>query len=119
MAGSCFSINTALPALRYQQASLDIASTNVANVGTDGYVRRRVVGETLGAASGPALWSLSDETASGVQMSRVGRMTEALLDVRVRREHGRQTYLNSKALSMARVETGLAEPGDNGVGNAL
>lgn len=119
MAGTFSSINTALTALRYQQISLDISSTNVANVGTDGYVRRRVVGETLGAAGGPALWSLSNETASGVQTSRVDRMTDALLDVRVRREHGRQTYLDTKAKSLARVETGLAEPGDNGVANAL
>ena len=119
MAGTFSSINTALTALRYQQVALDIASTNVANVGTDGYVRRRVVGETLGAASGPALWSRSNDTASGVQTSRVDRMTDALLDVRVRREHGRQAYLDMRALSMARVETGLAEPGDNGVAHAL
>ena len=119
MAGTFSSINTALTALRYQQVALDIASSNVANVSTDGYVRRRVVGETLGAASGPALWSRSNETASGVQMSRVDRMADALLDVRVRREHGRQAYLDMRALSLARVETGLAEPGDKGVANAL
>lgn len=119
MAGTFASVNTALTALRYQQVALDIASTNVANVGTDGYVRRRVVGETLGAAGGPAIWSRSNETASGVQASRVDRMTDALLDARVRREHGRQTYLDLKAQSLARVETGLAEPGENGVANAL
>jgi flagellar hook-associated protein 1 FlgK len=119
MAGTFSSINTALTALRYQQVSLDIASTNVANVGTDGYVRRRVVGETLGAAGGPALWARSNETASGVQTSRTDRMTDALLDVRVRREHGRQTYLDTKSKALARVETGLAEPGTNGVANAL
>lgn len=119
MAGTFASINTALSALRYQQVAMDISSTNVANVNTDGYVRRRVVGETLGAAGGPALWSRSNETASGVQTSRVDRMTDALLDVRVRREHGRQAYLDGKAESLARVETGLAEPGENGVANAL
>ena len=43
MAGSFSSINTALTAMRYQQIALDVASTNVANVGTDGYVRRRKV----------------------------------------------------------------------------
>lgn len=119
MAGSFSSINTALTALRYQQVALDVASTNVANVGTDGYVRRRVVGETLGAASSPAVWSRSLETGSGVQAARVDRMTDALLDSRVRREHGRQTYLDSRAEALARVETGLAEPGPSGVAAAL
>lgn len=119
MAGSFASINTALTALRYQQTALDIASTNVANVGTDGYVRRRVVGETLGAASAPARWSRSTETASGVQAARVDRMTDVLLDSRMRREHGRQAYLDGVAGALARIETGLAEPGASGVSAAL
>ena len=119
MAGSFASINTALTALRYQQVALDVASTNVANVGTDGYVRRRVVGETLGAASTPAVWSRSQETSGGVQATRVDRMTDAPLDSRVRREHGRQTYLDSRSEALARVETGLAEPGPAGVAAAL
>lgn len=119
MAGSFASINTALTALRYQQTALDIASTNVANVGTDGYVRRRVVGETLGVASAPARWSRSTETSSGVQATRVDRMTDVLLDSRMRREHGRQSYLDGVAGALARIETGLAEPGPSGVAAAL
>ncbi|HYF71260.1 MAG TPA: flagellar hook-associated protein FlgK [Nocardioides sp.] len=119
MAGSFGSINTALTAMRYQQVALDIASTNVANVGTDGYVRRRVVGETLGVASAPARWSRSTEVGSGVQASRVDRMTDTLLDSRVRREHGRQAYLDGVAGALARIETGLAEPGPAGVSAAL
>ncbi|WP_296606039.1 flagellar hook-associated protein FlgK [Nocardioides sp.] len=119
MAGSFASINTALTALRYQQTALDIASTNVANVGTDGYVRRRVVGETLGVASAPARWSRSTETSSGVQATRVDRMTDVLLDSRMRREHGRQSYLDGVSGALARIETGLAEPGPSGVAAAL
>jgi len=119
VAGSFGAINTALTALRYQQTALDIASTNVANVGTDGYVRRRVVGETLGAASAPALWSRSTEVGAGVQAARVDRMTDALLDSRVRREHGKQASLDVRAAALARVETGLAEPGPSGVAAAL
>ncbi len=119
MAGTFASINTALTAMRYQQVALDVASTNVANVSTDGYVRRRVVGQTLGAASAPAVWSRSTETSSGVQATRVDRMTDLLLDSRVRREHGRQSYLDSMAAALSRVETGLAEPGSSGVASAL
>jgi flagellar hook-associated protein 1 FlgK len=120
MSGSFGSINSALTALRYQQAALDVASTNVANVGTDGYVRRRVVGETLGSGTTPVLWSRADGIGSnGVQAGRLDRMTDALLDSRVRREHGRQSFLGARAAALARVETGLAEPGDSGVAAAL
>ena len=49
MTGSFSSLNTALSGLRYQQVALDMASTNVANATTEGYVRRRVTGETVAA----------------------------------------------------------------------
>jgi flagellar hook-associated protein 1 FlgK len=119
MAGAFSSINTALSALRYQQSALDIASTNIANASTDGYVRRRVVGETVGAAAAPAVWSRSNEIGSGVQSSGVQRMVDPLLDARVRREHGRQTYLDTKAAAMSRVETGINEPSTTGVAKAI
>ena len=119
MAGAFSSINTALSALRYQQSALDIASTNIANASTDGYVRRRVVGETVGAAAAPAVWSRSNEIGSGVQSSGVERMVDPLLDARVRREHGRQTYLDTKAAAMSRVETGINEPSTTGVAKAI
>ena len=119
MGGAFSSINTALSALRYQQAALDIASTNIANASTDGYVRRRVVGQTVGAAAAPAVWSRSNEIGSGVQSAGVERLVDPLLDTRVRREHARQTYLDLKAAAMSRVETGIAEPSENGVAKAI
>lgn len=117
--GSFSSLNTALSALRYQQSALDIASTNIANVSTDGYVRRRVVGETVGAAAAPAVWARSNEIGSGVRQGGVERFADALLDTRVRREHARQSYLDLRATALARVETGIAEPGDSGVAAAI
>jgi len=113
------SLNTALSALRYQQSALDIASTNIANASTDGYVRRRVVAQTVGAAASPAVWARSNEIGSGVQQGGVERFADALLDTRVRREHARQSYLDLRAAALARVETGIAEPGDSGVAAAI
>ncbi len=113
------SLNTALSAMRYQQVALDIASTNVANGGTDGYVRRRVVGETVGAGAVPALWSRSKEVGAGVRASAVDRMVDPYLEARGRSEHGKQSYLDLQAEALARVETGLAEPGDKGVAAAI
>ncbi|MEP9362240.1 flagellar hook-associated protein FlgK [Nocardioides sp. CN2-186] len=119
MSGSFSSLNTALSALRYQQTALDVASTNIANASTDGYVRRRALGQTVGAAAAPALWSRSNEVGSGVQSSGVERMVDPLIDTRVRREHARQSFLDTKADALTRVEGGIAEPGDSGVSAAL
>ena len=119
MAGSFASINTALSALRYQQVAMDAASANIANSGTDGYVRRRVVGQTVGAGAVPAMWSRSDAIGNGVAASRVDRMVDPLLDVRSRREHGQQSYLDIQASVLARVEAGFGEPAGAGVNAAL
>ena len=115
MAGTFASLNTALSALRYNRVAMDVASGNIANVGTDGYVRRRAVAATVGQSLQPAMWSRSDGVGDGVTVSSVDRMTDALLDVRARREHGNQSYLDIRQTVLERVESGIGEPGDNGV----
>ncbi|WP_036519445.1 flagellar hook-associated protein FlgK [Nocardioides sp. J54] len=118
MAGSFGSISSALSALRYQQVALDVAGSNISNATTDGYVRRRVVGEAV-STNVPAMWSRSDSHGNGVAVGEVRRMVDPLLDTRVRREHGALSYLQTQQTILARVEEGIGEPGDNGVYAAL
>ena len=119
MSGSFTSLNTALSALRYNRVAMDVASGNIANVGTEGYARRRVNAESVGAPSQPAMWSRYDGAGDGVTVSGVDRMVDALLDVRARREHGNQGYLDVRQAVLERVETGIGEPGDSGVAAAI
>jgi flagellar hook-associated protein 1 FlgK len=42
-------------------------------------------------------------------------MTDAFLDARVRTEHGKQSYLDTRQEVLARLETGIGEPGADGV----
>lgn len=119
MAGTFASLNTALSALRYNRVAMDVASGNIANVGTEGYVRRRVNGETVGAPVRPAMWSRYDGAGDGVAVGNVDRLSDALLDVRARREHGNQKYLDIRQTVLERVESGIGEPGDNGVAAAI
>ncbi|WGY01170.1 flagellar hook-associated protein FlgK [Nocardioides sp. QY071] len=118
MVGSFGSINTALSGLRYNQVALDVAGNNIANAGTDGYVRRRVVGASVSSAQA-ALWSRYDGHGEGVAVGEVRRMTDPLLDSRVRREHGLLSYLSTSRTILARVEDGVGEPGPNGVHAAM
>ncbi|GCD89527.1 flagellar hook-associated protein FlgK [Nocardioides sp. LS1] len=119
MSGTFSSLNTALSGLRYQQIALDVAGTNVANATTEGYVRRRVAGETLAPGVTPALWSRSQDYGNGVRATGITRLVDPFLDARSRVEHGNQSYLDTQAAVLARVETGFAEPGDNGVSAAV
>ncbi len=112
-------LNTALSALRYNRVAMDVASNNIANVGTDGYSRRRINGEAVGAPAQPAMWSRYVGAGDGVRVSSIDRMADALLDVRARREHGSQAYLDIRQAVLQRVESGIGEPGDAGVAAAI
>jgi len=119
MSGTFSSLTNTLSALQYNRTAMDVHSSNVANVGTDGYARRRVVGETVGAPSVPALWSRYDGAGNGVRVGSVDRMVDPLLDSRARTEHAQQSLLDGRSDALQRLESGLGEPGDDGVASAL
>ncbi|MFY0407000.1 flagellar hook-associated protein FlgK [Solicola sp. PLA-1-18] len=119
MAGSFASLSTALSALRHHQVAMDVASGNVANAGTEGYSRRRVVAEAAGAPAVPALWSRSIAGGAGVTTAAVDRIVDPFLDARGRVEHAHAQQLSTTASSLGRLEASLAEPGVNGLSTAL
>jgi flagellar hook-associated protein 1 FlgK len=112
-------LNTALSALRYNRVAMDVASGNIANVGTEGYTRRTVQGASVGTPDHPAMWSRYVGAGDGVMVSSIDRMADPLLDIRARREHGNQSYLDIRQAVLERVESGIGEPGDTGVAAAI
>ncbi len=109
------SLGSALSALRYNRVALDNASQNIANVGVEGYTRRRIESATAGAPLVPAMFSRSPDTNGGVRITGVTRMADMFLDARARTEHGRQSYLDVRQGVLDRLETGIGEPGENGL----
>lgn len=112
-------LNTALSALRYNRVAMDVASGNIANVGTEGYTRRTIQGVAVGAPDQPAMWARYSGAGDGVQAASVDRMADMLLDIRARREHGNQSYLDIRQAVLERVESGIGEPGSTGVSAAI
>jgi|GEM_PF-939905 len=120
MTGTFGSLNIAKTGLQYQQIVIDTTNNNIANVDTDGYVRRRAVGAELDAASeAGAMWSVYTGHGDGVATQSVQRTTDFLMDSRVRKEQGTLSYLQVQQTSLERVETAVGEPSDTGVANAL
>jgi flagellar hook-associated protein 1 FlgK len=115
VSGTFASFNTALSALRYNRVAMDTASQNIANVGVDGYTRRRVDAVTAGTPTKPAMWSRDQGTGGGVRITGVSRMSDYLLDLRRRTEHGKQSYLDTRQTVLDRLETGIGEPGPDGL----
>jgi flagellar hook-associated protein 1 FlgK len=119
MTGTLSSFNSALNALRYQRVAMDVASNNIANVTTNGYVRRRAEASALGAPVQAAMWSRYEGAGDGVASASITRMADVLLDTRARREHGQQSYLDTRVEVLNRVEAGVGEPSGSGVAAAL
>jgi len=119
MTGTFSSLNTALRAMRYQRIAMDVASNNIANVSSEGYVRRRAEAVALGSPQQVAMWSRYDGSGDGVALSGITRMGDPFLDMRSRREHGQQSYLDARVAVLDRVEGAIGEPGDTGVSAAL
>jgi flagellar hook-associated protein 1 FlgK len=119
--GTFSSFSSALSALRYNRIAMDVASGNIANAGTEGYARRQVIGQATGAPAVQAIWSTWPRNAAGdgVEAGGINRMVDPLLDRRSRFEHASLSYGEARGASLARFETALAEPGDNGVAAAL
>lgn len=119
MTGTFGSLNIAKTGLQYQQIVIDTTNNNIANVNTDGYVRRRANGAEVGGATTGAMWSTYTGHGEGVTTTSVSRLTDFLMDARVRTEHANLSYLQVQQTSMERVETAINEPSDTGVANAL
>src|ERR1700740_1187255 len=61
----------------------------------------------------------SGDITNGGQVPSIDRMADPLLDIRARREHGNQSYLDIRQSVLERVESGVGEPSDTGVAAAI
>ncbi len=107
-------INTALTGLVAAQRGLEATSNNVANAGTDGYVRRRIVqveGVTAGAG-------LTADLGSGARVTGVERMYNAFLAEALRGATSNSERATALADMTARLDTLLGNP-DQGIHNAI
>ncbi|WGL51898.1 flagellar hook-associated protein FlgK [Nocardioides sp. BP30] len=119
MTGTFSSLNIAKTGLQYQQVNIDVADSNIANVSTDGYVRRRAVGAELGGTDSPTMYSSYTGHGDGVTTQSVQRLTDLLLAKRVRSENANLSSLTVQQNSLERLEAAVDEPSDQGVAKAL
>lgn len=112
-------LSTALSALNAQRKGLEVTGQNIANANTPGYTRQRVVQQSVGAGTVPALWSRYDSVGNGVDASQVQRLSDDFLTARVQTEHGRLAALTTGQSTLAQVEAGFGEPGETGVAAQL
>ncbi len=107
-------INTALTGLIAAQRGLEATSNNVANAGTDGYVRRRIVQvEATTAGTG-----LKADLGSGTRVVGVERLYSDFLADAVRTTASSGERATAMADLATRLDTLLGNP-DTGINNAI
>lgn len=114
-------LETAKRALVAQQAAMDLAAHNLANVATPGYSRQSVrltpvsgAEVVTGAAGRPA-----DNIGGGVDVSGVVRIRDAFLDRQARDAAATGSSWKSRRDTLSRIETIFSEPSDNGLATQL
>jgi flagellar hook-associated protein 1 FlgK len=110
-------LNTAYTGLVAARIGLDVVGQNIANATTDGYTRQRV---TTSAAVAPAsMTGLFTGVGQGVSVSGVARLGNSYADAMVRTATASSGYWDARSSAMTTLETGLQEPGDNGLSTGL
>ena len=99
MSGLMTSLSMAARALDAQRAGLAVAGENIANLNTDGYVRR-----TIELAQGAPGYG-------GVEVLGTRARRDAMLEARVRQEAPAEAREGAIANSLAVVEASLGQPG--------
>jgi flagellar hook-associated protein 1 FlgK len=114
------SLQNAFSGLTAARAGLDVTGQNIANAGTTGYTRQRVVQTEVGApAQTGFVRGAAALAGQGVSVDAIARLASATLDTRVRFSAGAAAYADTRASGLDQLEPGLHEPGANGLSAKL
>jgi flagellar hook-associated protein 1 FlgK len=116
-----FGLETTLRGLLAQQGALDVTSHNIANANTAGYSRQQAVfsaSDPLQVTDGAKLSTLAS-LGTGVDIQSYQRIRNQFLDLQYRAQNMVLSQQSTTSDALSQVETGLQEPGDNGLSKQL
>lgn len=102
-------------ALAASRTALDVASQNVANANTPGYIRQRALLAPI--PSGDPLSPLA--TGGGVTVTAVQRLRDQCLEAQINHQQGQLGQEQSRATSLTRLQNYFPDLNDNGISAAL
>lgn len=106
---------TALSALNTAQRALQVIGNNLANASNPAYARQRVQLEALTPTSGQGgLW-----IGRGVDVTRIDRVADALLEDRLRIQESEVSRQGVVLDHLREIESLFGEPGANGLGATI
>src|SRR4051794_20729523 len=113
-------IQTSLRGLLAQQRALDVTGHNIANASTVGYTRQ----EAALAATTPLTVTAGGvaqggSLGTGVDIQSYRRVRDQFLDLQYRGQSMQLGEQTTRSSGLQDVELAFAEPGENGIANAL
>ncbi|GAA3338418.1 flagellar hook-associated protein FlgK [Curtobacterium pusillum] len=113
------SLATAYSGLAAARAGIDVTGQNIANAGTTGYTRQRITQTSIPAAQTGFMRGTAALAGQGVSVDGIARLASLTLDAGVRAAAGSSAYADARATALSTLETGLNEPGDDGLATKL
>ncbi|WIE73878.1 flagellar hook-associated protein FlgK [Curtobacterium sp. MCJR17_020] len=110
---------TAYSGLAAARAGIDVTGQNIANAGTAGYTRQRVTQNSIPATQTGFMRGTAALAGQGVSVDGIARLASLTLDVGVRVAAGSSAYADARATALSALETGLHEPGKDGLSAKL
>ena len=112
-------LNTAYTGLAAARKGLEVTGQNMANINTPGYTRQRVTTSAMGGAALTGKFSTGVRMGQGVSVDGIARLGSMQLDTRVRATAAASGFSAVRANALSTLETGLQEPGKNGISTTL
>ncbi|WIE66528.1 flagellar hook-associated protein FlgK [Curtobacterium sp. MCLR17_036] len=113
------SLATAYSGLAAARAGLDVTGQNIANAGTAGYTRQRITQTSVPAPQTGFVRGTAALAGQGVSVDGIARLASLTLDAGVRVAAGSSAYAGARASALSALETGLHEPGSDGLSAKL
>ncbi len=109
-------LDTAYTGLTAAQQALDVTGQNITNAGTQGYTRQRlqVTSAPAPALVGPATLG-SAQPGQGVIVTGVERLTDELVNARVRSATAASASATTQSATLTTLEDSFNEPSNNGL----
>ncbi|MGU3408887.1 flagellar hook-associated protein FlgK [Microbacterium sp. M1A1_1b] len=113
------SLATAYSGLSAARAGIEVTGQNIANAGTAGYTRQRVTQSSVPAVQTGFMRGTAALAGQGVSIDGIARLGSMTLDAGVRAAAGSSAYATTRATALDQLESGLHEPGADGVATKL
>lgn len=119
MRPSFMGINIARSALITSQQQLDVTSHNIANASVEGYSRQRLDVQAAPDAHDLGGYLYPGTVGQGIQATQLERLRNQFLDREFRLNQQEQSFYQTQAEYLERMEAFLGELGDTGLGEQL